>query len=181
MASKSTSLRARLRRLTNIHFLLAAAFISQLIIFDAGQLIPPQVVLERWIASGLFFGCLTIIWYLARNRSGRGSTLKQLLASLVVIDIALASFAVYTQRGMASRAVILYALAIITASAIGRRSALLASAALSATAYITSCVAYFVRYFNEGYKIELYGETGFYSAILVLLAMSLWAVMRPEK
>ncbi len=181
MALKSSPLRARLRRLTNIHYLLAVASIGQLVIFDAGKLIPPEVVLQRWVASGLFVGLITVIWYVSRNRSGQEATLKKLLAGLVAIDIAFASFAVYTQRGMASRAVALYAIAIIVAAAINRRSALIASAILSAAAYITTCVSYFVLHFNEGYKLELYGETGFYAVCMILFALTLWAVVKPEK
>lgn len=179
MSQKSSALRPRLRRLTNVHFLLALAFVGQLIIFDAGKLIPPEVVLQRWIASGLFVATITIVWYLCRNRAGQETTLKKLLATLVIADIALASFAVYTQRGMASRAVALYAIPIIVASAINRRSAIMASAFLSITAYLTSCVAYFVLHFNEGYKLELYGETGFYAVVFALIGLALWSAVKP--
>lgn len=181
MVQKTSPLRARLRRLTNVHYLIALASIGQLVIFDAGKLIPPEVVLQRWIATGIYIGLVTVIWYVSRNRSGQESTLKKLLASMVAIDIAFASFAVYTQRGMASRAVALYAIAIVVAAAINRRSALVASAALSAIAYVTTCVAYFVLHFNEGYKLELYGETGFYAVCMILFALTLWSVVKPEK
>lgn len=181
MVQKSSHLRARLRRLTNIHYLLALASIGQLIIFDAGKLIPPEVVLQRWVATGIFIGVITLIWYISRNRSGQETTLKKLLAGLVIADIAFASFAVYTQRGMASRAVALYAIGIVVATAINRRSALVASGILSAMAYVTTCVAYFVLHFNEGYKLELYGETGFYAVCMLLFAFTLWAVVKPER
>jgi hypothetical protein len=179
MAQKSSALRARLRRLTNVHFLLIIAFVGQLIIFDAGKLFPPTVVLQRWVASSIFAVLVTIVWYLARNRAGQESTLKKLLATLVMADIALASFAVYTQRGMASRAIALYAIPIIVSSAINRRSAILASATLCMAAYISTCVAYFVLHFNEGYKLELYGETGFYAVLFILLGLTLWSVVKP--
>lgn len=176
----NSSLHARLRRLSTIHLALAAVVAIQIIVFDAGRLIPPEVVLQRWIATGIFAAIVAGVWYAARNRSSQDATLKKLIAALVFADIALASVAIYTQRGMASRAVALYAIPIIVAAAINRRSAILASAVLSIAAYMATCVAYFVLHFNEGYKLELYGETGFYGAVLAIVAFSLWAIVKPS-
>ncbi|HSX24257.1 MAG TPA: hypothetical protein VLE74_04105, partial [Candidatus Saccharimonadales bacterium] len=59
-------------------------------------------------------------------------------------------------------------------------SAIFASAALSVAAYTSSAVAYFVLNFNEGYKIELYGEVGFYCVLMFILASFLWSITRPR-
>ncbi len=176
----TSSLHARIQRLSSIHLGFAAAVAIQIVIFDAGRLIPPEVVLQRWIATGLFTGVVATVWYAARNRTSQDATLKKLVGALVAADICLASVAVYTQRGMASRAVALYAIPIIVAAAMNRRSAILASAMLSIAAYLATCVAYFVLHFNEGYKLELYGEAGFYSAVFIICGLCLWAVVKPS-
>ena len=154
---------------------------AQLVLYDTGKLIPPEVVLRRWIALAAQAVAITIVWYISRNRSGQLTTLKKLVATLVISDVAYASFSIYTQRGMASRAVVLYVIPIVTAALLARRSAVLATAALSVAAYVTTAIAYFVLNFNEGYKLELYGEVGFYAAIFVLISTLLWTVSRHEK
>lgn len=174
-------LRSGLRRATTIHYFLTVIMAAQLVLYDTGKLIPPEVVLRRWIALALQAVVITVVWYISRNRSGQLSTLKKLVATLVVSDIAYASFSIYTQRGMASRAIILYVIPIVTAALLARRSAVLAAAALSVAAYVTTAIAYFVLNFNEGYKLELYGEVGFYAVIFVLISTLLWTVSRHEK
>ena len=174
-------LRSRLRRITTIHFGLAMIVAVQLIIYDTGKLIPPEVVLRRWIVLALQVIVITSVWYLARNRDDKSDTIKKLIMAIIVSDIAFASFMVYTQRGMASRAVILYVIPIIVSASLTRRSAIIATSVLSLAAYISTAMAYFVLNFNEGYKLELYGEVGFYSALFVLIASLLWTVSRHEK
>lgn len=175
-----SALRARLRRLSNVHYLLILAIISQIIIFDAGKLIQPVNVLQRWVAVGLLTSAVTLVWYAARNGAGQEVTLKKLTGTLIAADIAFASFATYSQRGMAARTAVLFAMPIVVAAALARRSALIATALLSASAYMITCVAYFVLNFNEGYKLELYGEVGFYCAALLVFAFLVWAVTRPN-
>ncbi len=181
MKQTPATLHARARRLSAVHLLYILAIIAQIIIFDSGKLIPPEVVLQRWLATAAFAAVVTGVWYASRDATMKDETAKKLIGSLVVADIALASFNVYTQRGMASRAVMLYAIPIVVAAAINRRSAIIASSLLSAAAYLATCVAYFVLHFNEGYKLELYGEAGFYAAIFIILSLSLWSVIKPKQ
>src|SRR5690606_10929252 len=100
---------------------------------------------------------------------------------LILADILIASFSVYTQRGMASRAVLLYIIPILVAASLGKRVVLFGAALLGIAAYTTTAIMYFVLNFNEGYKVELYGEIGFYSAIFLLVASLLWGVVKPPK
>lgn len=183
MAIKSAEfhLRPRLRRATTLHLLLALLVAGQIILYDAGKLIPPEVVMQRWIALGAYTIALTVIWYIARNRASSLITLKLLVAGLIVADLGLASFMLYSQRGMDSRAVVLYVFPIITAGILARRSAIIAAAILSATAYIVTAVTYFVINFNEGYKLELYGEVGFYAISFLIMASLIWVISRHEK
>jgi len=175
------ALRARVVRIARTHFLLASVIIAQIMIYDAWKLIDPVTVLQRWLVVGLMLAIVSVVWYLARGKSGDLGLYKRLVFTLVAVDIFLASFMVYIQRGMASRAVFLYAIPIIVSSALFTRSALFTASVLSIVAYTVTTVSYFVFNFNEGYKIELYGEVGFYCIIMLIFAELIWSVVRSKK
>jgi hypothetical protein len=81
---------------------------------------------------------------------------------------------------MASRAVFLFALPILVAACLHRWGMIQLTAILSVVAYIVTAIAYFVLNFNEGYKIELYGEIGFYSALILAFGSMVWALVRSK-
>jgi len=175
---KSNSyLQMTLVRVARIHFVYIIALAAQIIIYHAWQLITPEAALRRWVMTGVFAAGVTAIWYLAKHTEGI-SRLRKLAYALILLDIGVASFGVYTQRGMAARAVMLYAIPIIVATVLKSRSALLAAAVLCTIAYTTTALTYFVVNFNEGFKVELYGEVGFYSFSFFILARLLWVVIR---
>jgi hypothetical protein len=177
--NKTTILHSQVKRITSLHFLYVLALAIQLIVYDAGKLIAPEMTLKRWLSIGALLIINAVVWYIARNRSGKPSTLKWAIFMLVISDIMIASFNVYTQRGMASKGVLLYIIPIIIAATIARRSALIATSILCTAAYVSTTVAYFVLNFNEGYKLELYGEISFYSALFIIIAALLWVFIRP--
>ncbi len=168
-------------RVSRIHFLYAAALVAQVIIYDAWKLITPQALLQRWLVAAALLATTTVVWLLAKSRPLTAAGYRNLVYLLVLVDIFVASFAVYTQRGMASRGVFLYVIPIITAAVLASRSTILATTILSVAAYTTTTLAYFVLNFNEGYKIELYGEVGFYSVALFIVGFLVWAAVRPKK
>lgn len=177
-AKKQSWLRSNAVRISRLHFLYVFLLVAQTVIYDAWKLIAPNAVLNRWVANaGLLFVTI-IVWYLAKNKVTSTNAYKLLIFLLIFADIGIASFNVYTQRGMASRAVFLYVIPIIISVTLLSRSALFAATALSVAAYTSTAIAYFVLNFNEGYKIELYGEVGFYSALLFIVASVLWVVTR---
>lgn len=157
------------------HFVVALILAVQILLYHAWALITPQATLSRWVATAIFFVIVAIVWYKAKNASSDMNA-RQLVFTLITADIALASYGVYTQRGMAARAVALYALPLIVASILASRSALLTTAAVCVAAYSVTALTYFVVNFNEGFKIELYGEVGFYSALIFVFAWLLWQV-----
>lgn len=174
-------LKLRIVRVSRVHFYLALAFAIQIVAYDAWSLIQPEAVLKRWlVTAGMFVG-VTSIWLLARNPTTKVAFYQKLVAALILLDVLLVSFLVYETRGMASRAVALYAIPIIVAAVLRSRVALIAAAFLSIAAYSSAAIAYFVLNFNEGYSVELYGEVGFYSAAMVLLAMLIWAVLNTSQ
>lgn len=163
-------LRNSLTGFCKLQFVLITLIIGQTIIYDASKLITPEVVLDRWFVIAGLLVVNGLIWYLVKSRAGHAALYKSLLGLMVLSDILLASYFVYEGRGMASKAVILFVIPIVIAGALKSKSALFATAIFSISAYTLAAVSYFVINFNEGYKVELYGEIGFYSVILLLVA-----------
>lgn len=180
-ATDAALLRGNTIRLVHAHFAYCALLAVQIMVYDAWKLINPDFVLRRWIIAALLLVTTTIVWLIAQLKTRSPNVYAGLIYVLIVADIAVASFSVYTQRGMASRAVMLYAVPIIVSAVLARRTALFATALLSIAAYTTTAIMYFVLNFNEGYKIELYGEISFYSAVFLLLASLLWIVVRTRQ
>ncbi len=168
-------------RVAQIHLLIVVAYIAQVMAYDAAKLITPEAVLDRWYAAAALTAVASIVWYLARSKVNNPATYKFLAWALIFADIAFAVFNTYTQRGMASRSVLLFLIPIIVSSLLLSRVALFTTAILCIAAYTTAAVAYFVNYFNEGYKIELYGEILFYSAMFMAAAGLLWAILKTKR
>jgi hypothetical protein len=82
---------------------------------------------------------------------------------------------------MASRAVLLYIVPIVVSAVLLSRVAVLMTAALATSAYVLTAIKYFVDYFNEGYKAELYTEVGFYCAMFFVVAALLATIIRFNK
>src|SRR4051794_31531418 len=105
-------LQTGLIRITRIHFVFIGAYALYIIISDGTHLAAPKLVLQRWTMNAILLAGTVIIWYLARNRVANTLYYRVLIYLLILLDIAMASFNIYTQRGMASRAVMLFALPI---------------------------------------------------------------------
>lgn len=181
MKQKKHWLQNSLRRVAVVHFGLVILYLGQLIAYDASKLITPDVVLKRWIAASALAVAAAGVYYAARSRASTVGHFKSLTWVLIFTDIAFAVFNVYTQRGMASRAVLLFILPIVVSGILLSRAALFSTAVICVAAYTATAVAYFVNYFNEGYKIELYGEIFFYSGLFILTAALLWANLKTKR
>ena len=175
-----SSVRSNLVRIAKIHVVIGIFLVIQIMVYDAGKLITPEAVLKRWIVTSIFVLAALIVWYLARLNNS-AVVLRNLTWLLIAADILLASFSVYTQRGMASRAVLLFILPILTAAVLQRKGPIYLVSALSVIAYSVTAIAYFVLNFNEGYKLELYGEISFYSAMLLTVGWLTWALVRKNR
>lgn len=167
-------------RAARAHFALTLALAAYIIVADASKLLAPEAVLQRWKYCLGLLVVSTVVWFLARSRKDRRVPQKSLLGLLIVADIAIASLIIYADRGMASLAVALYALPIATAALTYSRSALLTTASLSTAAYAFANIKYFVDFFNEGYKVQLYSTIGFYSATFFILAWLLIMVVQEK-
>ncbi len=176
----SLSLGPGLLSFCKIHFALAGLFIAQVILYDASKLIEPEAVLDRWFVISVLLLINGFIWYFVKSKSGNIIPYKALLLAMMLADWTLASFIVYSTRGMASRAVLLFIVPIIISGLLKSKSALYAAAIASIAIYSLTCVAYFTWNFNEGYKVELYGEVGFYSAMFLVIAALLSTILHPK-
>jgi hypothetical protein len=179
--ASSGSLRSGLIRISKVYLLMSLIYVAQIMAYDASKLITPEVVLKRWIAVTLFAVVATIAWYIAHTHAKGPASYRWLAWGLITAGIAFASYNVYTQRGMASRAVLLYIVPIVAAGVLASRAAVFAAALLSTAAYTLTAQAYFVNYFNEGYKIELYGEVAFYSLMFFVVAGLMSSVLKLSK
>lgn len=166
-------------RIAKLHVIIGMFFGLQIILYDAGKLITPEIVLKRWVITGLLILAGTACWYLARiNDSAK--VIRNLAWFLIAVDMIVASFSVYTQRGMASKAVFLFALPILVAGTLHRWGTIYLTAITAVVVYVVTAVAYFTLNFNEGYKLELYGEVFFYSALLIVFSSMVWALVRSK-
>lgn len=179
-SQKQSWLHSNVVKVARLNFLYVLLLAAQTVIYDAWKLIAPEAVLNRWIATAGLLSVTVIVWYLAKNKITSTNAYKLLIFALIFADIAIASFNVYSQRGMASRAVLLYVVPILISATLLSRSALFATATLCVAAYTSTAISYFVLNFNEGYKIELYGEVGFYSVLFFILAGILWTAVRKK-
>lgn len=177
MATKSSSISKRVILAAHAHFFYIFAFVASVIVYDASQLITPEAVLKRWQYAAMLMVVTTGVWYFARTKENNQALLKWLVGALVLTDILFASFLVYGDRGMSSIAVALFAVPIVTSAVLLNRSAVLATASLSTAAYAFTAVKYFVDYFNEGYKVQLYSTIGFYGATFFVIALLLIAAI----
>lgn len=176
--SFSDWLQTGLIRVCRIQFVAIAVYALYTVAADATKLITSDVVLRRWTANATMLACIAIIWYLARSNLKNSNYYRLLLYGVVLLDIMMATFNVYTQRGMAARAVMLYSIPIAVSAILLSRTALYMTAALCTAAYSLVAVKYFVDFFNEGFKAELYIEVGFYCAVFFGLAAILSIVVR---
>lgn len=165
-------------RLARIHFIFVGLYALYTIISDGTNLITPNIVLQRWTMNVILLTGTAIVWYLARNRVSSSTYYRVLVFVLILLDIAMASFNIYTQRGMASRAVMLFTLPIVVSAILLNRTAIFMTAVLCTAAYSLAAVRYFVVNFNEGYKAELYSEVGFYCVCFFILAAILSTLIR---
>lgn len=168
-------------RLSRAHYWFVAAYAMLTIVLDAWNLIPFDGLGYRWGLAGLLLVVVTIVWYLSRVNNKPTSFYKGLVFALIIVDILVASYLVYLDRGMASKYVVLYAVPIISSAVLLSRSALFASATLCVVGYMSGVLRYYTEHPGEGYKIEMYSTVLFYSAIFLLLSALLWIVVRTKR
>lgn len=176
----TTWLQTSLIRLCKIHLILTGIYGIYIAASNATNLVIPQVIQQRLIAGVLLAIGVGLVWNFARGKNS-ASYYRRLVYVLILLDIAFAAFSIYTQRGMASRGVMLFGLPIVVSAILLSNKALYVTAALCMGVYSMAATKYFLDYFNEGYRAELIIEVGFYCAVFIILASILSILVNREK
>lgn len=179
--SLTTWMQSSLIRAARAHFIFIALYAVYIIASDATGLITAEVVYDRWLVNVLLLVTAASVWYAARFSRENPNYYRTLLYILILADLFIATFSIYTQRGMASRAVILYVIPIIISAILLSRVAIFTTAIFATAAYVLAAVKYFTDRFNEGYKAELYIEVGFYCGIFFIVAILLSHLIKFSK
>lgn len=185
MAKKTTNMNGWLQtnavRMTRVHFVYAVAFLISIVIFDSGNLYSHDATKQLWTAGGVLLAFNVLVWFAARLKVSNYWYYAALVMILILADIIFASYLVWWQRGLYSKSVMLYTVPIITAASLRSRSILLAATTLSAATYSTISVRYFFQNYGLGYRIELWGDVFFFSAMFFVLALMLMVIIRPTQ
>lgn len=167
-------------RIGRILFIFVSIYIAIVVLYDAFNLITPDMLLGRWIAASILLVLAAILWYIARSKNKSEMFYSRLIYTYIFATLLFASFNIYYQRGMASRAVFLYVIPILIAAFLLRRAAIFMTAAIAVAAYSLTAIWYSTNFPSEGYKIEIYGEVGFYSALFFVVAALAWGIVRSK-
>lgn len=167
-------------RTGRVFFVLTLLYVVTIVLYDAFALVTPDMLQIRWIAvAGLAIGS-ALLWYSARRKKAPASFYTRLLYGYIVLAILFASVNVYIGRGMAAKAVFLYVLPVVVAGLLLRRAAIFMAAIVATATYVLTTMTYAINNPSEGYKIELYGEVGFYSGLLFIIAALTWDIVRSK-
>lgn len=160
---------------------LAVAYMASTLIYDAWKLITVHDLAHRWEVGTILIVASSLLWYAASYKNSSDRHSKKILVSILFLDILFASYEVYTYRGMASRAIILFILPIIISGFLRTKRAIFTTATIVTAVYWLVGIEYFANHPSEGYKAELYGTLFFYGAIFYIAAALIAAITRQNK
>ena len=103
-------------RISRVHFIYVAAFLAQTIIFDTWNLYTHKAVSQLWTAAGILLAFNVMVWFVARMKNPSYIYYVSVLLALIAADIIFASYIVWWQRGLYSKAVMLYLVPIVFAA-----------------------------------------------------------------
>ena len=162
-----------LTRVTRTVFFFAFFYGLSIVIFDSGNLITREAVIDRWTLLTILLVGNSLAWLLVSQLKQK--SVKNLLTAALAIGLLLfAGFMTYWERGMASTSTLFYVLPLLVIATLRNRHALQATAALSATTYAFAAVKYFNDFFNEGFRIQLWGSIVLYGGTIFVCA---WLIM----
>jgi hypothetical protein len=171
----------RLLRVTRGHFYLVLAYAAAIIVFDSWNLYTHEAIAMRWTYGAVFAVIICLVWFYLKRYSNQDKKTTTAAYVLILTGIIFAALNVSIERGMASKSVMLFIVPLIVSAQLKKRSALLATAGLSIIAYSTAAVRYFQLNYGEGLRIQLYGEVGFYCALIFIIAMLLMPLVTDNK
>lgn len=172
LASENIAL--TLTRVSRTLFFFAAFYALSIVIFDSGNLITREAVIDRWTLLSGFLVINALCWLISSQSSRSLSSQIVLRSVLAVSLLVFAGFTTYWERGMASTSTLFYVLPILVIATLKNRHALLTTATLAATTYAFAAVKYFNDFFNEGFRIQLWGNIVLYGGTIFVCA---WLIM----
>jgi hypothetical protein len=179
MAFKLKTEDISLTRITRTLYIFIGFFAISIIIFDSGNLITRESVVDRWSLLSALFIANTVAWFVGSKPSKKSKSLLTYMLSISLI--AFAGFMTYWERGMASSSTIFYILPLLVIGTLKDRHALMAVAGLSGGTYAFSAVKYFNDFFNEGYRVQLWGNIVIYTGTILVSAWLLLIVLGLRK
>ena len=157
-----------LQKLAKFNFLFVVGFALHTIIFDGGNVLTRQGVYHRWLFFALLLAVYTAYWA-ACKKATKSYQIFRVLLLCVTAELVLAGFITYWERGMASTSTILYALPIASMALWRSRTYTIGVSILASATYALAATKYFYDFFNEGYRVQLYGEIFFYAVIFIVV------------
>lgn len=176
-----TWLRSAMVRLSRTHFILLIAYAISVAVYDSAHLMTPEIIMKRAILVSVILAAVCIVWYASHKEQAETKYYKRWLYVLILLDIILAGVSVYTDRGVASRDVVLFMLPIISSSALVNRTAIYGTAVASAATYFAVAMRYYYDHPNEMLHVELYGMLAFHALLFFIASALLWVVIRARK
>jgi hypothetical protein len=170
----------RALRSCRVYFLFVVVYAVAIIIFDSWNLIAHEGIVQRWTLAVALASLSTLLWFVARTNFKNNSMYKMVMYCLIISGILFAAINVYFDRGMASKAVALFAVPLVVAAITKSRAVILATASLSAIAYSLAMVRYFYAHYGEGIRVQLYGEIFLYSMVFFIIAWLLLILVQPD-
>ena len=176
MAQKQSKndLSLTLTRVTRTIFFFASFYALSIIIFDSGNLITREAVIDRWTLLTGLLAINSLVWLVSAQTVHKPSLQVILRLILAVTLLFVAGFTTYWERGMASSSTIFYILPLLVIATLRSRHALLATTLLAASTYAFAAVKYFNDFFNEGYRVQLWGNILLYGGTIFACA---WLIM----
>lgn len=153
-----------------ISIFFAFAFVGFMSANQAWGLQTQEVLNIQWIGLAISTIVFIILAVLAFRPKKSYAYYVSVLLLQSITYIILISVIVYYQRGMASNAIVLYCLPLISVMISRTAVAIFAVSVASILGYALAILKYFQDYPSEGYRIELYGQMLFYAFIMLLIA-----------
>ncbi len=170
--SKNGQNNLSLTRTARTLFFFVSIFASSIVTFTSSNLIFGEAITNRWILFSALLLATIIAWVIGYKSKTSFKRIATLILSAVLIIFA--GFMTYYERGMASNSTLFYALPLLVVATLKNRHLLLATAGLSAGTYALASVKYFNDFFNEGYKVQLWGNIVLYAGTIFTVA---WLIM----
>jgi hypothetical protein len=158
MAKKNTNeplQNINITRATRTIYFFIVGYMLSIIIFDSWNLLTREAIIDRWTIASVLLVANTFVWYITVQKN---KNLKKLSIPLLALALLIfAGFSTYWERGMASTMTIFYVLPLLVTAISKNRHALQAVTILAAGTYAFAAVKYFNDFFNEGFRIQLWG------------------------